>query len=198
MKKILVAAALAFVASTASAAIAGSRHDFMTNGYLTTPPASACVFCHTAHHATSTVVPLWVRNVTAPTTWYGTNNAVPGTTERGINACLGCHATGAAADMGTDNSLTVGGTNGPATTAIISTVLDTTHPVGSNTVISAVATTSLKAAGFISLGGLGTLAGGEYVTCAMCHDVHNSTSTGAGLLRDYSVAGDFCNSCHNK
>ena len=61
MKKLLVAAALAFVASTASAAIAGGSHDMSTAGNVAkygTPQLSACAFCHAAHLNTVSATPL--------------------------------------------------------------------------------------------------------------------------------------------
>lgn len=189
MKKLLVAAALAFTASTASAAIAGSMHDFQTNGYVTPAPTSACIFCHTPHQAASSVAPIWARNLTAPTAYYTstTVNAINNISASiaGVQTCLGCHATGLAADMGTTNSI-------PAGPAVTGTDLSNDHPVGNDTIFGS---PSLKASATISLGGI-TFADGDTLSCAGCHDVHNTTSTGSGLLRAF--VGDFCNACHNK
>jgi predicted CXXCH cytochrome family protein len=191
MTKTLVAFALAFVASTASAAISGSAHDFISNGYMTTPPATTCTFCHVPHGGSTAVtgLPLWNtnRSLTAPTALYGTNATVD---SKGTMTCLGCHATGAAADMGTDNSMPA---NGPTSQLIVGTDLSNDHPVGDATVLT------LGAVGFqatVTLGGV-AVPTNTAVQCSTCHDVHNAnTQVGTKLLRSYT--GDFCLACHDK
>lgn len=189
MKKLIVAMAALVFATSASAVISGSRHDFISNGYVTPAPTSACVFCHTPHQAASSLAPIWARSLTAPTTLYTstTVNAITNTASipAGIDTCLGCHATGTAASMGTTNAIT-------DTTKITGTDLSNDHPVGNDTIFGS---PSLKASASISLGGV-TFADGATLSCAGCHDVHNTTATGAGLLRAFT--GDFCNACHNK
>lgn len=189
MKKILVAAALAFVASSASALIANSRHDFQTNGYVSPIPTSACVFCHTPHNANpaATGAPIWARNLITPTVYYvgSTTAAINNISVSvgGVQTCLGCHANGTAAEMGTTSAL--------AASATVGTDLSNDHPVGNDTLFGS---TGLKVNP--TLGGV-TFANGAALTCAGCHDVHNSNAAaGTALLRSFS--GDFCTVCHDK
>jgi len=187
MNKTIVALAVALVASTASAAISNSRHDFVTNGYVSPVPTSTCVFCHVPHAASTATagLPLWnpSRTFIVPTALYGTNTTVD---VKGTQTCLGCHATGTTLLMGTTTPITDG-------TKLVGTDLSNDHPVGNATILT------LGAVGFqasVTLGGV-ALATGTAVQCSTCHDVHNAnTQPGTKLLRSYT--GDFCIACHNK
>lgn len=202
MNKTIVAFALAFFASTASANITNSAHDFVNNGYVSPAPTSACIFCHVPHNAQTAPVgeflPLWApgRSLAGATTYYqgmrqGTIN-VTDASGKGTKTCLGCHITGAAADMGTTNSMP-GGYAG-----VLGTDLSNDHPVG-NQVIITLGANGMQST--INLGGLTIASGTSTVECASCHDVHNATvnvkdPVAGKLLRNYT--GDFCIACHNK
>jgi len=196
MNKSLVALALAFFASTASAAISNSKHDFITNGYMNAGnlPATTCNFCHVPHHGSTatTGLPLWntARSFTSPSTGY----AGAGTTvdPKGTQTCLGCHATGTTTAMGTDNDMATLNPN-----AIVGTDLSNDHPVGTATIIPA--DTTMQAT--IQLGGLTITRGTTTVECSTCHEVHNSDAfaqAGTKLLRTTPLSTDFCLACHNK
>jgi predicted CXXCH cytochrome family protein len=192
MKKILVAFALAAFANSAFALIAGSKHDFVTNGYVTPAPISTCKFCHTPHNAPAAVAgaPLWIRGLTTPSAYYvstsaGTNTAV---SAAGTQTCLACHATGTAAAMGTTSAITNGN-------AILGTDLSNDHPVGNQTIITLGTTNGFQAS--ITLGGA-SVATGTILECSGCHDVHNAaTQAGTKLLKSYT-GSDFCTACHYK
>lgn len=201
MNKTFVALAVAFFASTASAAITNSAHDFVNNGYVTPVPASTCVFCHVPHGGqTGTAgLPLWApgRNLTTPTAYYtglttttGTPLTITSVDAKGSRTCLGCHATGLATDMGTTASM-------PATgNLIVTTDISNDHPIGDQLTITQ-GQKGLQAS--ITLGGLTIADGVTTMQCSTCHDVHNTTAVvqpGSKLLRSYT--GDFCIACHNK
>lgn len=198
MNKLIVALSLAFLASTASAAIGGSRHDFTTNGYVTPAPATACIFCHVPHNGQNTVagLPLWApgRTLTSPTAYYtglrGGTITITAVDAKGTQTCLGCHATGAAADMGTTTDMPVG------YAGIVGTDVGNDHPVGNEVTIT-LGANGLQSS--ITLGGLTIVDGVTSMQCSTCHDVHNATGVvqaGSKLLRSYT--GDFCVACHNK
>lgn len=201
MNKTFVALAVAFFASTASAAITNSKHDFVNNGYVSPAPASTCIFCHVPHAGqTGTAgLPLWApgRTLTSPTTYYsgltafgtGLPVVITAVDAKGTQTCLGCHALGTAASMGTNQG------NMPAA-AVVGLDVSNDHPIGNNVVIT-FGQKGMQAA--ISLGGITIASGVTSMQCSTCHDVHNATAVvqaGSKLLRSYT--GDFCIACHNK
>ena len=189
MKKILVAVALAGFASSAFAAVAGSKHDLRLAPYSGTF-VSACMYCHTPHRATSNVAPIWAR--TDPATVTVTNVFAGGTISTRLSAtCLTCHATAAgAAGLG-------GVTANLPATAIIDTNLGNDHPIGSAAIFTGVSTDGFVAVATFDATGF-TLATNDAVECATCHDVHNTVvEAGSKLLRGYTGT-DFCGTCHNK
>jgi len=202
MNKTFVALAVAFFASTASAAITNSAHDFVNNGYVTPAPSSTCIFCHVPHGGQQGVagLPLWApgRSLTTPSAFYtglrGGSITITAVDAKGTQTCLGCHATGAAADMGTTNSMPANVPGG--TQLIVGTDVSNDHPVGDEVTIT-LGANGLQAS--IVLGGLTIIDGVTSMQCSTCHDVHNATATtqpGSKLLRSYT--GDFCIACHNK
>src|SRR5512144_3257628 len=93
MKKL--ALALAFVASSAFAAIDGTPHDLMTLTGNTA--AGACQYCHMPHHSNvaATVAPIWAREMRTNYTIKSPASTVSGTTISSPSelsrACLSCH-----------------------------------------------------------------------------------------------------------
>lgn len=216
MKKLLVAAALAFVASTASATIAGGSHDMSSAGNVGkygAPQLSACAFCHAAHLNTVTGTPmaggpLWNRAQPAPaggyTLYTSTTLSAVAATGAALGTpsytCLSCH------DGASDMGATVVGTQGWATPqvmtgfAVVGQVLSNDHPVG----------ITYNTADATLVNGVGTVADtlptdttvgtyGGRVECGSCHDAHgtsNGATGGASFLR--VAATTLCAACHIK
>ncbi len=216
MKKLLVAAALAFVATTASAAIAGGSHDMTTAANVAkygAPNLSACAFCHAAHLNSTTGTPmaggpLWNRAQPAPAGGYTpyTSSTLSAVASGGAGlqtpsyTCLSCH------DGASDMGATVVGTQGWATPqamtgyAVVGTTLTNDHPVG--IVYNPADTTLVQGAGTpgVTLPTATTVGtyGGQ-VECGSCHDPHgtsNAATGGASFLR--VSATTICAACHIK
>jgi predicted CXXCH cytochrome family protein len=98
------AAAALLAAAPASAQIAGTRHNLGTTGAgegvnQFSGTAEICVFCHTPHGAdTSAVVPLWNRQLPAPTAFTTYDSLGTTTMDARVAsvgsvsiACLSCH-----------------------------------------------------------------------------------------------------------
>jgi predicted CXXCH cytochrome family protein len=215
MKKLLVAAALALFATTASAAIAGGSHD-MASAYVAGKYGAAtlgsCAMCHAPHlnagQVTATPMaggPLWNRAQPAPAGGYaiynsGTLSAVAQTGKAlGPNSytCLACH------DGVSDMGATVVGTQGWAAAtqmtgfAVVGTALSNDHPVG---IAYNTLDTTLQNAptpGTPTATTVGLYAG--RVECGSCHDPHglsNQLSGGASFLRVSATI--ICAACHLK
>jgi predicted CXXCH cytochrome family protein len=199
MKKLLVAAALAFFASTASAAIVGTPHD-LTAGSTVVPLPGVCQYCHMPHNANTavTVAPIWSRTVNAATA-YQTNATLAinlGATQYSL-LCLSCH-DGTIATGTLWNNTNLNSTRGliPNTSAnYIGTVLTNDHPVG---LIYPAGGTAAAASGLdtranaIGHGFAFFGAAGDYMECSSCHDPHDNTR--GRFLR--LITGDFCAGCH--
>lgn len=216
MKKLLVAAALAFVATTASAAIAGGSHDMSTAGNVAkygAPQLSACAFCHAAHLNTVSATPLaggplWNRAAPAPAGGYTLYTSSTLSTAASTGArlgtpsftCLSCH------DGASDMGATVVGTQGWATAqvmtgyAVVGQILTNDHPVGITyntgdaTLVQGVNTPGVT---LPTASTVGTYAG--FVECGSCHDPHgtsNAATGGASFLR--VSATTICAACHIK
>ncbi|MGB8930961.1 MAG: hypothetical protein WCC48_06895 [Anaeromyxobacteraceae bacterium] len=200
MKKILVAFALAAVATSASAVISGGSHD-LTVAYGTALPA--CQYCHTPHlWVASNVVggPLWNRNAAA-TTIYSAYTRPGFVTTVALGAatrtCLSCHDGNA---FGAVNNGTMPGTSAADTIATISTGgayanvgtnLTDDHPVG---VVYTVGTQYADVSANTNV----KLYAGQ-VECGSCHEPH-SLSDGArgGTFFARWGAVDLCAQCHLK
>jgi predicted CXXCH cytochrome family protein len=168
---------------------------------VTPIPASTCVFCHVPHGASTATsgLPLWApgRSLVTPTAYYAglTNNlgqpyAITSVDAKGSRTCLGCHATGLKAAMGT--TIDMPGTGN----LIVGTDISNDHPIGDQLIIT-LNQKGMQAS--ITLGGLAIASGVTTMQCSTCHDVHNATGVvqpGSKLLRAYT--GDFCIACHNK
>lgn len=100
---LMLLAAGVFVAQSAVAGIASTKHNLGTNGtgtnHLSAGTAEICVFCHTPHGAdTTAAVPLWNRVLGASTS-YTTYNSLGTSSLDGATApvgsvslaCLSCH-----------------------------------------------------------------------------------------------------------
>jgi predicted CXXCH cytochrome family protein len=202
----LTAIAGLFIASSASADISGSVHDFSVwsaNGEL-------CVVCHTPHSATepSADAPLWDHVQAAPgdfTPYIGYDlESTAGVSAGSLSLlCLSCHDGVTAIDnYGGNGGTTTLATQYPGTTAVVGQSLLDDHPIG----------VSYTATEITADGGLQLLTnpvgGGDVqsfllgaanttVECASCHDVHNE-GTGGNLLKIPNTNSDLCVACHTK
>ena len=190
MKKILVAFAMAAVASSASALIAGGPHDLSSRVGATN---GSCQYCHAPHLWVGSNIavdgtPLWNRNFDATgLVPYGLtvagNTSTPGAMSQ---TCLSCHngLTNIGSIVnGTSDALAV------LTTATHSVGTDMTndHPVG----LPIPATTDYLAAQTT----YPVFSAGNTVECASCHEPHTGAA-GAKFLRTAGVIA--CDACHNK
>lgn len=197
MKKALVAIALAAVASTASAAIAGGSHDMTTMGGT----LSSCWYCHAPHFVNTGVpgAPLWNRATPAgPFTVYSSGTLNDTNVALGANSytCLSCHD--GVTDLG---SMYTGTTENLGTVtpyANVGTNLGDDHPVGVNYIEGGEFATRANAetAGMVFYS---YVAGSYSVECGSCHDPHGTSdgaTGGAGFLR--APAASMCSACHLK
>jgi hypothetical protein len=182
MKKILVALALAAIASTTYATVALSAHDMRVRGGT----KGACQYCHAPHlwvtgNIDPAVAPLWNRN--APVAAI-TVRPLAVVTEL-TRACLSCHETGT--NLGAMNNnpdaAVIANIAGPA--GILGTDLVNDHPVGVAIQVAAGQyQMPIPAATFpMDVGGV--------IGCITCHDVHN-TNGYAGFLVVDPATTDLC------
>ncbi len=195
MKRVLgILTICMLVASVASAAITGSKHDFSSLGW--NGGGEICAPCHTPHNANgATGAPLWNHSESTATFTLYSSTTLDATVAApaGVSKlCLSCHDGTVALDSfgGATGSTNISGT------ALVGTDLSNDHPV-SFTYNTALATTD---------GGLkdpatdstvnGLLFSGK-MECASCHDVHNGASL-ASLLRISNASSALCLTCHVK
>lgn len=211
MKKIILAAALAAFATTASANVAGGPHDLtvttnkvnaggygaLAAGAVGTTP---CQFCHTPHGANPDAAysraPLWNRQSLAATfTMYDSTKlaggaaAISATPQAASITCLTCHEGSAL--LGTTYSNSANSLL--ATNAAIANVgmlrvgtnLNDDHPVS-------VDYPTGGAGGFPAASPLPLYS--NKIECATCHDPHLTGVQGSNLLR--VSAATICVGCH--
>lgn len=209
MKKILFVAAFAAYASSALAAISGSKHDFVGGnaGNVTVYGTEAtgttsCQFCHTPHKASTTnaAAPLWNRaelGATVLFTMYDSTKisatvaATPGSASL---TCLSCHE-GSVAIGQTLNSATSLLSGGTATMIVdtgmmkIGTNLNDDHPVA---ITYPTAGVSGKFPAGTATGVASFTLYSSRIECATCHDPHDDTE--GNFLR--TPAAGLCSECH--
>jgi predicted CXXCH cytochrome family protein len=225
MKKIIVAAAFALVASVASASISGSSHDF--RGYQgIAASAPTCNFCHLPHGGLAvTGAPLWARNLVdgsaangaysfyAPV---GAGQTKPTALRTPSQLCMSCHdGTQSIARIlkinATGNAYLGGIANDTlarmpaASTAFMGTNLTNDHPVSvsftANSTYGGLANVVpaniflFNGTGMVSNVGVGT------VECLSCHNAHTAkAATPSYPNRQFMTpyAGtDLCLGCHS-
>jgi predicted CXXCH cytochrome family protein len=208
----LLGATLAVAGLVASAGtIVGSKHDFSFGAPVGT---QICVNCHTPHNADTTVLdaPLWNRKLSTVTYTPYTSATMtaknlvagqPGTTSK---LCLSCH----------DGTIAVNSFGSVTGTTFISAAnkianLNTSHPIGvpynvqndpglrATTTGVTIGTTVGTNAKADSTGNIGSrmLFNGN-VECASCHDVHNTYTDGASLVKVSMASSALCTTCHIK
>jgi hypothetical protein len=214
MKKALLALALAGFASTASAAVAGTRHDLSSSsGTLGLGGTlSACQYCHAPHNVNTGVpgAPLWNRNTViigtgTPWTMYSSATLTgyrAGTPNANSMTCLSCHD--GISDMGATYA-TAQGFNDVATpmtaiantSAIVGRNLSDDHPVsvvyagdGVNYAFVNAITPAFR---------LYRYSGLDYVECATCHEPHTQGIAGGDFFPFLRVSKQvMCTRCHLK
>jgi len=193
MKKILVALAIAVVASSASAL--DGNHNMTTQAGISGTNGT-CLYCHAAHLWTSVaafngVAPLWNRNDVGALTVYTSSTVssgiVPGPNSR---TCLSCHdgvsSIGAVLNgqLATDPILAQNlGAVAGSTSTVVGLDLRDDHPVG-----------VLYVEGSYYNATTLPLPQGR-VECSSCHEPHATTGN-TKFLR--LARATLCQSCHNK
>lgn len=225
MKKLLLAAAAVLFASTASATISGSSHDFTAGGNTYGGGGATCAYCHMPHFgSTAGGAPLWARNLNLTGTGYtffsstSGGHAKPSAVGGGSAVCLSCHdGTQAVSTVlkmgnGASGNVSVPGSNGTATlssassVALIGTNLSDDHPISVpydttwNSNYAGLSTSPPAAFGITATSGT------QNIECTSCHNAHNDAYTktsGQGAsaypARQFMVhyVGDFCGACHS-
>ncbi len=197
--------------------IVGSKHDMNLVSNADTQNR-VCAFCHTPHHAlqdaTADYLPLWSHELTSQTftdydsvTFDGGGHKAADTLTGPSRLCMSCHdgavavdqhygmpgtdvrsgdswgeiAVGAGGDLSNDHPI------GFDYTAVAGVVDDeirlATSPVGVNPKVDTISD---------------LLWDGQWMTCASCHDVHNTDANEDYFLYGPQANSDFCLICHDK
>lgn len=201
-------AVLGAATPAAAGTITGSAHDFTSKAWS---GGRICIACHAAHNTDVSVTnaPLWNhRNSTATYTLYSSStlNATISQPSGLSKLCLSCH----------DGTVAVDSFGGATGTTMISTVnnlgtsLKDDHPIGIDyTTAIASADGSLwdPSTHSVTIGSGTTVKTGTIaatmlysgkVECSSCHDVHNTFSAGAQMLKISPNGSAICLACHNK
>jgi predicted CXXCH cytochrome family protein len=212
-------------AQIAKAGISVTKHNLSFTGPGTLKASDGqqnneiCIYCHTPHFASSTVLPLWNKAVQGTTyTMYGTTVAgnTPDATPGGITkACLSCHdgvnginsivnqaGVGNVVSAGTlvPFGATVLGTaaliSGSATT--IGSSLTNDHPVSIaySTTAAGLKATTTTLTGWVGATTIANLLRNNKVECSSCHDPHSSANE--PFLRVANTGSALCIGCHDK
>jgi len=218
----LCAAAMAFCATQVFAGLApgtgivGSKHDMNT---VSTPDSQnrVCAFCHTPHHAlddsAADYLPLWSHELTSQTftdytsiTFDGAGHQASDTLTGPSRLCMSCHDGAVAVDQhygmpGTDvRSGDSWGEIGVGAGGDLSN----DHPIGFDyTAVAGVVDDEIRLATTpVSNPSVDTIADllwdGTWMTCASCHDVHNTDANEDYFLYNQQANSDICLTCHDK
>jgi hypothetical protein len=207
-----VSVALLLSSGALRASVLNSPHDFSRESWNIAPsdPNSVCGPCHQAHHADSTVIPLW-GHATSKGPWimYNTNNvpisqmkATPSATPTGQSlACLSCH-DGTVAVNQYGGAIQGGSATFITNSANLGTDLTHTHPIsfvydstlvgtGPNqdqwlynpdtTQVLQPENGPFVTGNDMSITGF-LLTRNHRVECSSCHDVHNQEGTPYNIL----------------
>ncbi len=213
MKKTILAVAAALFATTASAAILGSSHDFSSGTYSNLAGGSDCAYCHMPHNSPYSVTgaPLWARNIDytqlyTPYSSAVSGHATPATTPNaGSRVCLSCHD--GTQSMSVVFQVTGSGTQNLATSGNTATMAAGATRVGPNLGNDhPVSVTYSTAAAVFGLTGTPNAAfniitvGTTTVECTSCHNAHNARGAATSYPnRQFmvTIAADFCGGCHS-
>lgn len=214
-----------FAGPGAGTGIVGSKHDMRAyasaNGGSADQFGRVCAYCHTPHHAVEDTnadyMPLWSRTVTSQTFVEYDSVTIQGV-QFGADPvvgpsrlCMGCHDGAVAIDAYYGQSGTATMVEGDAFGQIgvgLGGDLTNDHPIGFNYHDVAFVDAEINDATATFAGGVtvasvlfdpGTGAGNSIMTCATCHDVHNSAGVVDGwFLYGYQQDSNFCTTCHLK
>jgi len=196
---LFLVAILIFTASNAFAGIAGSKHNFSSQGWS---GGKICKPCHTPHNADASVgnAPLWNHAVTGATYTLYSSPTLDAVMEQpgGVSKlCLSCHDGTIALDSfgGTTGSTMI---SGPG---LIGTDLSDDHPVSfdwgheSNTGGSCSQCHDAHGSSGITFVSPLPFFDGR-VECATCHDPHNGPGFDH-MLRMTMAGSALCLHCHS-
>ncbi|MCP4248586.1 MAG: hypothetical protein GY778_16170 [bacterium] len=180
----IVAAALSWllIASSGSAELAGSKHDFTQAGWS---GGSACQPCHTPHRGHQPKTPKWGGPATIRPE-PPADRGRPGLLSR---VCLNCHDGNTAPDTFGDET---GGLHMPARSRIAASAdLGRDHPIG---VRYPIGQRKFQPRSRVEQGGKIRLFDNR-VECSSCHDPHNGADQ-PYLLVMPNDESQLCTSCH--
>lgn len=217
-----------FAGPTPGSGIVLSKHDMNswisanagTSGATPDAYGRVCAYCHTPHHAVEDLnadyMPLWSRSVTAEVFTEYDSPTIDGLVLGVDNVvgpsrlCMGCHDGAVAIDAYYGSTGTPGLTEGDAFGEIgvgLNGDLTNDHPIGFDYNAVALADDEINDATATFVGGTKTVAevlyddgfGGAIMTCATCHDVHNSAGVvDAWFLYGEQTGSGLCVTCHDK
>ena len=225
---LLVMSATAFAGTAPNSGVVGSLHDMNTiTGATDDVEGRVCAFCHTPHHAivdaTADYLPLWAHQLNDSTSFapYSTVTLDATIEDPFIGPsrlCMSCHDGVIAADQHYNfagSPLVVTGDSW-GQRAVGSTNLagehdfSNDHPIGF--LFEPVAAVDQEVFSSVNRDFIGNTAGVQvedvltdgYMTCATCHDVHNSSNAVHSLAtKNYFVyspqeGSQLCLTCHDK
>jgi len=224
---------IAMAGTNPGSGIAGTAHD-MSSGGLGAAYGNdveglnrICIYCHTPHHANSTITdysPLWNHNystVTSYATYTDTTNGDVPTLAQGLLAftpgqpgsvsklCLGCH-DGSVAVAAYGNFVAVNPVHNSTGATLAGTQyqigagnsLANHHPIGFNYEAVATIDSGINDQSTALPNGSGMLISdllwGGNMECSSCHDVHNKLNTGEKFTYVQDTQSALCLTCHNK
>jgi predicted CXXCH cytochrome family protein len=199
---VLVFVALLAGGTSALAAIAGSAHDFSSEGWS---GGQICLPCHTPHNADTSVPfsPLWNHEVTTATYQVYTSPTLDATVDQptGVSKlCLSCHDGTVALDS-------YGGATGVefiTGDALLGTDMSNDHPISFTYDTNLALTDGELFDPSTTASGLGGTIDADMLfdgslECGSCHDVHNTVNPGnPHLLLIDNAASALCLTCHDK
>jgi len=203
-------------AATASAGMAGSKHDLSNNAWNSMH--TLCGVCHTTHNSTQDQLGNHQLSTAARTPYSSPSFNATGITisdpyNGDTRVCMSCHDGSVALEN--FGGVTTGSNFIPANKSLLSTSMQHTHPVGFLFSDALAKSSKLKAGLSVNSTYLGnpnnvTIASrlsNGYMTCSTCHDVHNSQSVPAtgnaqGPARFLLLSGKtntaLCLTCHDQ
>ena len=199
--------------------IVGSKHDMRSYDPDGDVANRVCAYCHTPHHAVEDLnadyMPLWSRTTTTQTfTGYNSTtlqSVLLGDPVMGPSRlCMSCHDGVVAIDAYYGSPGTVGMTEGDAFGEIgvaFERSLMNDHPIGFDYNAVAALDAEINPSSTQFIGGTKTIAdvlyddgaGNDVMTCATCHEVHNSPgAVDYWFLYGEQQDSNFCRTCHLK
>lgn len=191
--------------------VAGSAHDFTTQGWS---GGEICVACHTPHNGDSAqAAQLWNHSVTTTNFTMYTSfslNATSTGQPAGISRlCLSCHDGTVGVDSfggvtGTTvltGDIAVGASGNLSDDHPISVRFDSALALADGSLFDpATKTVTVGVAGSKSRTGTinDVLLVDGTVQCSSCHDVHNAFTAGDPLLKISTAGSQLCLTCHDK